>query len=199
MWEKFYLSKERCDVTVQKSDCALTISFITLYPNSHISKRIRRVYSAFWLSLTGITVIPRNFCIMINSFNFSLSNGCWCLKLPYVLLGTCSCVFGSLYITMSTLEQASRAFKAGSHEPSPEQLQQRSEGELWICKVKSVLSCYSAELLINCSPWLNISICDLLICSSMWFTDLWFTDLRNGLKWFELLYFLLWKGCNLLN
>lgn len=113
--------------------------------------------------LTGITVISRNFCI-IKSFNFSLFNGYRCLKLWYMLLGTCSCVFGSLYITMSTPEQASRAFEARSHEPFVEQLQQRSEGEWCIHKVRSVLNCCSPALLINCLPWLKTLVQNLLVC-----------------------------------
>lgn len=122
------------------------------------SKGIRRVYFAFWLSLTDITVIPRNICIRMKSFNFSLSNGYWCLILWYIPLGTCSCIFGSFCITMSALEQAHSAFKARSHEPSVEQLQQRSEGELHTRKVRRALqSCLIAHLGWKCQYRIHLS------------------------------------------
>lgn len=38
--EKFCPSIERMHITVEKSDRAVTISLITLYPNSHIQKEL---------------------------------------------------------------------------------------------------------------------------------------------------------------
>lgn len=71
------LSNGRCNGNVQKNDCAprCSVSFVTLYFNSDISEGVKMVHLEFWLFLTDITIICRNFCIMIIP-NLLLLNDC---------------------------------------------------------------------------------------------------------------------------